>query len=69
LYFYRTFRQTNLVMNKRSKTDIKMLKRRRIKDETAFLLATRANRIAMKKAMEDLKAGKGIVIPLEDLWK
>jgi len=56
-------------MNKKSKTDIEMLKRRRIKDETAFVLATRVNRLAMKKAIADYKAGKGVSIKLEDLWK
>ena len=56
-------------MNKKNKTDIKMLKRRRIKGGTAFIMSTRTNRIAMKRAMEDCQAGKGVEIKLEDLWK
>jgi len=38
-------------------------------DETEYLMSTEANRKALNESIQELEAGKGIKVSLEDLWK
>ncbi len=38
-------------------------------DETEYLMASEANRKALDESIQQLEAGKGIKVSLEDLWK
>ena len=38
-------------------------------DETEYLMSTDANREALLESIQELEAGKGIKVSLEDLWK
>jgi hypothetical protein len=38
-------------------------------DETEYLMSTEANKKALDKSIEELKAGKGIKVSFDDLWK
>ncbi|MET3978815.1 hypothetical protein ABIB62_001385 [Mucilaginibacter sp. UYP25] len=38
-------------------------------DETEYLSSSETNKQALNKSIEELEAGKGIKVSLEDLWK
>jgi hypothetical protein len=38
-------------------------------DETEYLMASEANQKALDKSIQQLDAGEGVKISLEDLWK
>ena len=38
-------------------------------DETEYLMASEANRKALDESIQQLEAGKGIKVSLDDLWK
>jgi len=38
-------------------------------DETEYLMASEANRKALDESIQQLEAGKGVKVSLEDLWK
>jgi hypothetical protein len=38
-------------------------------DETEYLMSTEANRKALDESIQELEAGKGTKVSLEDLWK
>ncbi|MEB0249303.1 MULTISPECIES: DUF2683 family protein [unclassified Mucilaginibacter] len=38
-------------------------------NETEYLMSTEANVKALDKSIDELEAGKGIKVSLEDLWK
>lgn len=40
-----------------------------VSDATAYLMSTKANRDRLDKALDEYKAGGGIEIKTQDLWK
>ncbi|WP_259069002.1 DUF2683 family protein [Mucilaginibacter sp. X4EP1] len=38
-------------------------------DETEYLMSSEANRKALDKSIQELGAGKGVKLSLDDLWK
>lgn len=38
-------------------------------DETEYLMSSKANKKALDESIQELEAGKGIKVSLEDLWK
>ena len=38
-------------------------------DETEYLIASKANKAALDKSIEEIRDGKGVKISLENLWK
>jgi len=38
-------------------------------DETEYLMSTEANKNALLESIQEIEAGKGIKVSLEDLWK
>ncbi|TFF40655.1 type II toxin-antitoxin system Phd/YefM family antitoxin [Mucilaginibacter psychrotolerans] len=38
-------------------------------DETEYLMSTKANEKELDESIQELEAGKGVKISLEDLWK
>jgi len=38
-------------------------------DETEYLKASEVNKIALDESVEQLDAGKGVKVSLDDLWK
>jgi hypothetical protein len=38
-------------------------------DETEYLMASEANEKALDESIEQLNAGKGVKVSLDDLWK
>ncbi|HEY2584100.1 MAG TPA: DUF2683 family protein [Mucilaginibacter sp.] len=38
-------------------------------DETEYLMSSEANRKALDESIQELEAGKGIKVSIEDLWK
>jgi hypothetical protein len=40
-----------------------------ITDPTDYLISTKANKERLDNAIHDYKAGKGVAIKIEDLWK
>jgi hypothetical protein len=38
-------------------------------DETEYLMSSEANRKALDESIQQLEAGKGIKVSLDDLWK
>jgi hypothetical protein len=38
-------------------------------DATEYLMSTEANRKALDESIQQLEAGKGVKVSLEDLWK
>lgn len=38
-------------------------------DETEYLMLSKANKEALDKSIQQLEAGEGIKVSLEDLWK
>jgi hypothetical protein len=39
------------------------------KDETEYLIASEANQKALDKSIQQLDAGEGVKVALDDLWK
>lgn len=38
-------------------------------DETEYLMSSEANRKALDESIQELEAGKGVKLSLDDLWK